>query len=341
MSTLRIYDFEAKFNSKLGIKTRVGGPKAIKVPQKDIEDNDLIGVSEQSFRLTSKGTKLTHKFAFLREFNSYAQVIENVLSGTTDTRALPAPYKALDDFEMSIDQLPEAVLATEKKGKIIDVEYIKENESGVLEEVKLVGSTYYKLVYNQEQYKEHYNSVGKAYVESQADGQDDAGFYKLTFSQYQHVFTLGIGLFNGHQINDRGDKVAGTEGTFMVVGARDASNFYAGNATKSGVSFTVKSVLNSVLGHPTYGVVNSSDITAAGLPQGFFKVDKGVKIAIYDAEGNVAGKFNGEDGRLGYKLAQFRPKVSRTTTEVTEEANNLATTETENKESIANELNDL
>jgi len=323
LKSLRTFNFGKTEELNLGIKTRVGSSKSVEIPQVDIEGNPLVGVSMQAFELLSKGTSLSHRFAYHKAFNSYAQVIENELTGDLDTNRLPAPMKKVADFETAIASLPESVRATEKGGKMVDIEYVKLDPTTqeVLEEVAEISGTFYRLVHNQPVYKQYYTTAGIPITADKTGAIEDENgdFFKNTPNKYSYICNVGIGIFNGVAINERGDAISGTEGTYMAVGPRDQADFMVGAPTRSGVKVAVKSIMSSVLGHPVYGVLEPSIAETGNIPKGKFKVNKGTAIGIFNAAGEIALKLDGKDGRLGYKLSNFIP-VKKRNSEATEVA---------------------
>lgn len=316
------FSFDAQ-NLDLGIASRATSSRSVKVSQVDFNGKLLPeGVSEQSFELLSRGDLLVHRFAYHEEFKGFAQIVHNDLSGNYGTKPMPAPLKKVTEFKTPIASIPETVRNTEKGGKMIDFEYqdIDEATGKVLAEVKELDGKFVKYVYNQPLYKEFYLNSGQIYT-SEYKGvikDTDGRYYKEVFDELNFICSVGIGLFNGVELNENGTPKIGTEGTYMVVGARSDKNFFAGNPGASGVRFTIKSIMKSVLAHPKLGVVKPDIISKGVLPEGKFSVNKGVACAIYNADGEIAQKFTGKKGdpRLGYKLSEFKIKGIRKTTEV-------------------------
>ena len=327
--------------TNLGIFSRKGSTVTAKIPQIDWENKaiDKEAVSTQSFVLESDGkNRLKIRGAFHRD-SPLCAYMDNTPTDETSERRMPLPLVAISTFD-SIEDIPKELRDNIKKGKVSNFNFVAKDADGNIEaEARKDGDTWYKVEYNVPLYKQYYTETFGEITDEKADGSDEEGNFILTHSKFCYVSLANLGLFNGHEVDEAGNKVNDTEGTYMVEGEIGEKYFSRVSPLRSGARVSIGNRLNKVMAHPTYGIVEQDDIAKSGyLKRGKFTYsNEAVTVAIYNNEGEIAAILS---DRRAYKINDFVAKKSLKAANTVAEASNaiaddIAKTEAAGAEAVS------
>lgn len=310
------FDFTEKLTD-LDIRSKRGSGTTVTIPQVRWDGASLEGeVGHQSFILDSNGRNQLKLRSAYHKVTPLCSFVPNDLSGDTGFDDFPLKRKKIEDFD-DIEAIPKEIKDTEKNGSIIDYLYEEYDEKGnelLAKAVKDEKSGRWVLrKYNVPIYKSYMDSKGRTL--SKGDGEDEKGFYNLTFGKYTYFSNFSVGLFNGHAVDENKKMIADSEGTYMTFAPLGADEFFIPTAQKSGAKFTIGSILGKVLTHSMYGVATSDDLTKNGyLKKGRMKF-RGTPstLAVYNGSGEVAAYLV---GRPAFKIEDFRAKGTKKTAEI-------------------------
>jgi len=312
----------------LGLNSRKGTTTTkITLEQVDYKGNKLMSVGEQRPIIEAEGAKFKIKCAYYGKV-SMAYEIPNESAGTVATRVMMTPMKATKHFDMNT--LPQEVLDSESKGKVVDYLWKKEVDGKVVGEIvyNTENKRYEKLMYEQPQYKQRTNIRYEAFHKDTANvKEDEKGFYLLTFDDYHYVSPLYVAVVPGQKVTEAGTPIPNTQGIYLAILPEKSTNSLRLKPTKSSAQLVAGSKLTNVIFHPEFGIAKAEHRTKkGGLVKGTINMDVNAsKINVFDVEGEVKATWE-----EAFKLDDFRPKGTRT--------NKLAEEEVIDKEEIKEEL---
>lgn len=303
---------------EMKITSRKGGSNVVSIPQVGEDgrplNTDAVGVQTLVLESTGKNElKIRGAYHKASPFCAYAP---NEPTGEVTEREMPLPWAPISSFD--VEDIPAEIKAMERDGKIPNYLYSKVDEAtgDVVSEAREVNGRWVKTDIGVPVYRQYFDTKGDPYQPTNKKGEpvagvaeDEKGFYKETTSPFAYAALVSIGFFNGHAVDEGGNKIANSEGTYMVEGAQDEKYFVKITPLKAGGKVSVGSRLKKVFMNPFLGVVSDDQVSKNGyLMKGKFTYTANpVRFAVYDEDGKVVKVLD----RNAFKLSDFHEKKSR------------------------------